>query len=386
MSQANEIKPDERLLVTNEMRLSLREWFVVVAIVASVLVATPRIWKHVERFDTGPDYRIPYLLSNDYWLFDWRLEKTDANKPIVVLGDSVVWGQYVKSDGTLSHFLSEQASRPDRFVNAGVNGLYPLAMEGLVRYYGDSLRNRKVMVLCNFLWLSSPQADMQTTKAGSINHASLLPQFLPRIPSYQADANDRLGAVIQRNVSFMSWVSHLQDCYFQQQGILKWTLAENRNRSRDYPNVYKNPLAQITLVLPSGQDDEVDRGPGGPDHKPWTANGGRKTTFDWVPLESSLQWAAFQRTLKLLQDRGNDVLVIVAPFNGHMIADKSMDGYTAIHRAAAAWLSEHGIAYVAPELLPSDLYADASHPLTAGYELLAKSIFQAPDLRKWIGE
>ncbi len=76
---------------------------------ALVAVATPRLWKHIERFDTGPDYRIPYQLSNDYWLFDWRLQKIAAAKPIVVLGDSVVWGQYVKSDGTLPHFLNQQA-------------------------------------------------------------------------------------------------------------------------------------------------------------------------------------------------------------------------------------------------------------------------------------
>ena len=103
--------PYEELPVTSEMRLSLRQWAIVLAIVTLIAVATPRLWKHIERFDTGADYRIPYQLSNDYWLFDWRLQKIADAKPIVVLGDSVVWGEYVKSDGTLPHFLNQQAGR-----------------------------------------------------------------------------------------------------------------------------------------------------------------------------------------------------------------------------------------------------------------------------------
>ena len=35
------------------------------------------VWKHIERFDTGPDYRIPYALSSDYWLYQRRLEGID---------------------------------------------------------------------------------------------------------------------------------------------------------------------------------------------------------------------------------------------------------------------------------------------------------------------
>ena len=248
-----------------------------------VAVATPRLWKHVERFDTGADYRIPYQLSNDYWLFDWRLQKTADTKPIVVLGDSVVWGEYVKSDGTLPHFLSQQAGQPDRFVNAGVNGLFPLALEGLVRHYGTSLRDRKVIVVCNLLWLTSPKADMQAKGAENINHASLLPQFSPRIPAYQADTNERLGAVIGRNVAFLGWVNHLQDCYFHQQSILQWTLDEDPDRPGQ-SNAYKNPLAQITLAVPSGEGDDAERGAESPRHKPWTANGADKTAFEWVDL------------------------------------------------------------------------------------------------------
>src|SRR5262245_40927014 len=73
----------------NAMRLSARHWLAVVALVAVVLAGTPWLWQRIEKFDTGPDYRIPYALSKDYWLYERRLERiTPAN--VALLGDSVV--------------------------------------------------------------------------------------------------------------------------------------------------------------------------------------------------------------------------------------------------------------------------------------------------------
>src|SRR6185369_2095556 len=113
-----------------------------------------------------------------------------------------------------SHFLNQEAKRPGQFINAGVNGLFPLALEGLVDHYGGVLRHRKIILHCNLLWMSSPKADLQIKKEEKFNHSRLTPQFSPRIPCYRADANERLGAIVERNVRFSSWVSHLQDCYF----------------------------------------------------------------------------------------------------------------------------------------------------------------------------
>ena len=383
MSHINVLKPQDDLPITHEVRLTLRQWLAALLTVTLIAVALPRIWKYVERFDIGSDYRIPYALSNDYWLYDWYLQKTAADKPIMVLGDSVVWGEYVKADGTLPHFLNSEAAKPGRFVNAGVNGLYPLALEGLVRDYGKALHGCKVIVVCNLLWLTSPKADMQAESDETINHAPLIPQFRPRVPSYQADAAMRIGSVIGRHVPLMGWVSHLQSAYFNQRSVTQWTLAEDPDHPRSYPNAYSNPLARITCVTPSGNSDDLERGEGSRRHKPWSSEGPRKTAFEWVPLTSSLQWAAFRRTVDLLRHRGNDVLVIVAPFNEHMIADPSLNAYTSIQSGIVAWLSENHVPFIQPEKLPSELYADASHPLTAGYEVLAQQIFQAESFRKW---
>ena len=121
------------------------------------------------RFPTGSDYRIPYALSRDYWLYQRRrIEQDAAHGKIVILGDSVVWGEYVRVDGTLSHFLNQEAGQGDRFINGGVNGLFPLAMEGLARNYTGTLHSGgKVIVHCNMLWMSSPQADLSHARRSS---------------------------------------------------------------------------------------------------------------------------------------------------------------------------------------------------------------------------
>src|SRR5262245_60599749 len=77
----------------NAMRLTARQWLAVAAIVGVVLLATPWLWKKVERFETGPDYRVPYSLSKDYWLYERRLQRL-APTNVVVVGDSVIWGEY----------------------------------------------------------------------------------------------------------------------------------------------------------------------------------------------------------------------------------------------------------------------------------------------------
>lgn len=367
----------------NEVRLSARQWIVTVGVVLLTVTLTPVLWKKCERFDTGADYRIPYALSKDYWLYERRAQQL-APTNIVVLGDSVVWGEYVLPDGTLSHFLNRESGVTNRFINAGVNGLFPLALEGLVRSYGQPLKRRKILLHCNLLWLTSPKADLSTDKEEPFNHAALVPQFSPRIPCYRADASERLNAVVERNVPFLEWVSHLQNAYFGQKSIPKWTLEDEGSDPPRHPNSYRNPFSQITLTVPSEPRDDPQRGPQSSRHKPWSTNSSGTTRFEWVALDQSLQWAAFQRLLGLLQARGNDVLVVLGPFNEHLMAEDNRPGFRTIRDGVAAWLTQNQIAHVVPEPLPSELYADASHPLTQGYELLARRLYADAVFQKWL--
>ena len=364
----------------NEIRLSAWQWLAVFILVGLVVGLTPRVWERVERFQTGPDYRIPYSLSKDYWLYGRRLRQAAAPDKVLVLGDSVVWGEYVAPDGTLSHFLNEQAGTADRFINGGLNGLFPLAQEGLLRYYGKALRHRRLILQCNVLWLTSPKADLSATKEEQFNHSRLVPQFWPRIPCYKGDANERLSAVIEREVPFIAWVGHLQDAYFGQKSILSWTLEDDGGSPPSYPNAWKDPLSQIKMAVPAAPQEDPDRGPASPRHKPWSST----ARFDWVDPGASLQWGAFQRLIEVLQKRDNRLLVVLGPFNEHMIAEENRAAFRKVRDGIAAWLADRRICHVVPETLPSQLYADASHPLTDGYRLLAQRLYQDPAFRGWL--
>ncbi|PYJ63277.1 MAG: hypothetical protein DME24_01740 [Verrucomicrobia bacterium] len=367
----------------NEVRLNARQWTAAFGILSILMVLTPALWKRVEPLQTSPDYRIPYALSKDYWLYQRSLQQTVATN-VIVLGDSVVWGEYVMRKGTLSHFLNEQSGQPGKFVNGGLNGLFPLALEGLVRDYGGPLRPRKLIVHCNVLWMSSPKADLRTEKEERFNHAELVPQFLPRIPCYKADLNHRLAAVIERHFPFSQWATHLQVAYFGQKSIPNWTLEDDGNEPPHYPNAYRNPFTRITLRIPTEPAVDPERGPGTPRHKPWSATGEGSTRFEWVELDQSLQWAAFQRVVKLLQSRGNDVLVVVGPFNEHIMAEENRPAFRRLRDGIADWLAKNHVPHIVPATLPSALYADASHPLTEGYQRLAGELWSDGQFRDWM--
>jgi hypothetical protein len=234
--------------------------------------------------------------------------------------------------------------------------------------------------------MTSPKADLSTAKEEQFNHASLVPQLYPRIPCYRADANDRLSNLIGRNASFLSWVGHLQQAYFDQKSIPVWTLADDGGNPPQYPNAWKDPLSQIKLHVPSAPAVDPERGPASPRHKPWSTSGQGTTRFEWVGLDRSLQWRAFQRVLATLREKGNDVLVVLGPFNEHMLAEDNRAEFVTIRNGIAEWLRQNHIPAVIPETLPSALYADASHPLTEGYELLAKKVSEDSTFQNWLGQ
>jgi hypothetical protein len=365
------------------MRLTPRQWVATLTIVAACLIALPHIWKRFEPFPAGPDYRVPYALSKDYWLYQRRLEQVADARFIPVLGDSVVWGEYVRFDGTLPHFLNQQGGESDRFVNCGVNGLFPLALEGLVANYGATLHDRKVIVQCNPLWLSSPKADLSTDKEEKFNHSRLVPQFTVRIPCYRADASERISALLNRNLGYFAWVGHLQNAYYDQKSLPQWTLEGDGNDPPVYRNAWRSPLAPLRGGIPTEPANDAQRGPASARHRAWNAGGAEPVEFDWVSLDRSLQWQAFQRLIFLLRGRRNDVLVLLGPFNEHMIAADQRPAYRRMRDQMAAWFASNAISVIVPEPLPSSLYADASHPLTGGYALLAEQVYQEDVFRSW---
>jgi hypothetical protein len=90
-----------------------------------------------------------------------------------------------------------------------------------------------------------------------------------------------------------------------------------------------------------------------------------------------------QRTLKWLDDRGNEVFVIVGPLNEHMLSPTSRQTYRQLTQGVADWLRANQIEYYAPDVLPSDEYADVSHPLPAGYQRLAEQLHHDAAFVRW---
>jgi hypothetical protein len=347
---------------SNAFRLTGRQWLGVGLFAVALYVLTPVAWQRAEKLEAGPEYRIPFELNSDYWLWSRVAKQAAATHETLLIGDSVVWGVYVKPGETLSHYLNSLEGR-DQCANLGVNGKQPVALAGLIEHYGGAIKGKTVLIQCNPLWMSSPKHDLREKEdAGVFGDWELAPQFSPKIPSYKDTVSTKIGKVIDRNIPFHGWTNHLQYVYFGESGtprtIPMWTLD----------NPYGNPLKPVTLTLPP-PSEELRKEP-----VPWFTNIKNKQDMEWVDLAGSIQWASFQRAVDLLEKRGNKVLVLVGPFNEHLLTDASRVKYSELKRGIEAWLKERKIPYLAPEPLPSEQYGDASHPLSAGYALLAKQL------------
>jgi hypothetical protein len=386
---------------SNSIRLTGWEWLVVGLFAVLLVVGAPHLWKKAEPFTVEPDYRIPYDLGHDYWLYERYTGMAAERYDTLVIGDSVVWGEYVTPHKTLSHYLNELAGR-ERFANLGLDGAEPLALAGLVEHYAGGVRGKNVILHCNLLWLSSPATDRQDVEeTARIDHPHLLPQFSPRIPSYKEEVSPRLGALVEQRLPFNGWANHLQQAYYDRTDIPDWTV--------EHP--YDNPLKPLTRGLP--HPDEALR------HleEPWYKNSATRKDYPWVDPDASLQWPAFQRVVEVLRRRGNRVFVLVGPFNEHMMPPPvqtrflarpivaqgliapaigapalpqalvslrvatldasalttpgSIERYQHVKAKVADWLEAQHIPHAVPDPLPRDEYGDASHPLAAGYKRLA---------------
>jgi hypothetical protein len=337
--------------------MSVRDWIVTGAIVAVVLALLPTLWRRVEPPPAGGDYRIPYALGNDYWLFE-RFSRLAADEgKTLVIGDSVIWGHYVPPQWSLSARLNRQCGR-ERFANLGVDGIHPAALAGLIEYYGSAVAGRDVVLHCNLLWMSSPRHDLQEHKELAFNHPRLVPQFRPWIPCYGATLPDRAEIAAGRLIPFAHWTNHLREAYLGGADLPSWMIR----------NPYEDPFSRA--AMDALQDCAA---PSDAAEKTWTQRDAEMVP-KWVDLDTSIQWASFRRAVELLRQRGSRVFVVVGPLNEHMLAGQGLEGYRARVAQVEEWLRREGIAYCAPPVLPSDQYADASHPLRAGYDTMAREL------------
>jgi hypothetical protein len=350
------VPPAATPVCDSEPGLSVRQWLFTGVLMVLLCVSIPRLWQTLEAFKPGRDYRMPYTLSDDYWHYQrycqWSVDQHD----VMVIGDSVVWGHYVPPDGSLSHYLNQMPGTRT-FANLGIDGIHPAAMAGLLKYYGRAITGKTVILSFNPLWMTSKKHDLQTDKEFRFNHPRLVPQFTPKIACYTESIPNRAGIVVERHIPLLSWASHLRTAYFSKMDLSHWALA----------HPYEWPVRGIPFELPKPQatPEQEDA---------WHVRGATQQDFPWVSLETSVQWTFFKRAIKTLQDRGNTVFVLMGPFNEHMMTEKSLEKYHAIKAGVETWLQENKVPYSVPAPLPSELYADASHPLRGGYAMLAERL------------
>jgi hypothetical protein len=346
------------------VRLSGHQWLIVAVALLALVGLGPLVWEQIDTFNPGNDYRVPYELSNDYWLYHRYCHRVCEQGKILVIGDSVIWGHYVEPEQTLSHCLNE-LSGSDKFVNLGADGTHPAALQGLLRHYGRDISGRTVLIQLNPLWMSSSKHDLQTTKEFRFNHPELVPQFTPKIPCYKAPLSARIRIAIRREMPFANWMSHMRAAYFQNLDLAAWTI--------EHP--YDCPVMTMTRKLPE------PRAPEKPPQASSSPKEVRKQDMAWVDLESSLQWRFFRQAVQLLQERGNQVFVLVGPFNEHILTDQNKVVYGKLKGGVEAWMQTNHVPHLTPAALPVECYVDASHPPAPGYALLAKALWENPSFK-----
>lgn len=349
------------------MRLNGREWIAVGLIVAFCAFVAPRFWERVEPLNLAPNDRVPYAASEDYWIYEHTLRHIVRGDHIPILGDSFVWGEYVPADGSFSSLLNATTGSK-RFANVGLNGAHPLALCGLIENYATALRDRPVLLHCNLLWMSSPERDLQSDEEMPFNHPRLVPQFIPRIAAYRAPLARRLGIVVDRNIPLFQLADHIRFALFGGSDLYTWSISH----PYDVPQLQRDDRA-VNRVDPPHSDSV-----------PWTKQGLERQDMPWVDLQTSLQWRAWRQAAQSLRSKGNIVLVVLGPFNEHLLTPPSRARYQIAKQSVEAWLRDNGFPFIAPALLPSEEYGDASHPLHAGYARLAKEVAANPVFQQWI--
>jgi hypothetical protein len=107
-------------------------------------------------------------------------------------------------------------------------------------------------------------------------------------------------------------------------------------------------------------------------------------SFPWVPLESSYQWCEFQTVIDRLRRLENEVFVLIGPLNPYLQTEESQIRYRELLRTAEEWFTQKKVRFYSPTDLPSELYADASHPLKDGYTKIADELFKERSFNQWL--
>ncbi len=326
--------------------------FIILTVLAMML---PKLFPFRENTDFSPNYRIPYELGEDYYLYEMYCQSIPKTKEtIILLGDSVIWGHYVERNESLSAQMNKLPGKAS-FYNAGIDGIHPAAMAGLIEHYGKGLKNRKIILGINLLWLSSSRHDLTGEINNEINHRSLLNQFSHEIPSYHAPVEDKIARVMQRSIPFLAWSLHLKKTVFQNESFYRWSMNNPGESPFDFFSCRRlNPFRA------------PEKFPGK----------NIKNNVKWVPLSKSYQWSQIKKIMEELHAGNNRVFVLMTPYNTHSLGAESLKKYKNLVKGITQWLKQKSIPYFSPQRLSAPAFKDASHTGKEGYRTIAEELIE----------
>jgi len=356
--------------VSNAMILSVREWIWSIALSALVIAVIYYGWSSWERYEPGPDHRETCWaeLQSDYWAYMRWCRYAREHYDILLIGDSVIWGQEVRNDETISHYMNEFLGE-EMIANMGNDGLFMAGINGFVKYYGDYLDGANVIVQFNPLWMSSKRRDLRGEKKSRYHHPRLIPQFDRRI-NYYHDFNTRLGYQMEHYFRVFPFVRHLMANYFENKSISGWMM--------DHP--YENPFAAVTFraapVMAEKQGKGLD----------WETKGIKQADDPFVPPRESIQFELFLDALDRLRKKNANVFVLLGPFNHHYLVPESRERLFAMLDEVKKILDDRGYPYfdAISINLPSKTFGDSCHLLKEGHIMLAREFVKDAKFREWL--
>ena len=352
---------------SNAIRLSMKEITIGCIIFAiAVFLLLPLFWRHFENLEFDKDFRLSEKYRDDYWIYEKWANEAAEKYPVIFLGDSVIWGMYVNNASTLPAKLNRLAGK-ELVANLAIDGMHSVALEGLLDNYAKNIKNKTVILHYNPLWMNSRDYDLSGRKPMRIHHPRLIPQFIDKPASYDEDLTARMDAVKEKNIAFFSLLNHIRLAFFDNSDFKEWIVE----------NPYSNPLKEIGKKLEVCENEKNTNS-----NDDWSKKGITPQNWDWLTLEDSRQWKAFTRIINTLQNNNNKVLVMVGPINPYILTPESLAKYRKLQNDIKDFLDKKKIDCCIVPDMPSNTYADASHPLEKGYQIIADKLYETDFMKR----
>jgi len=250
--------------------------------------------------------------------------RSAAQFPTILVGDSVVWGQFADRDETLSHYLNFLTAQP-RFVNAGLDGMHPIALAELVEHHASALQKKDVVLQMNPLWLMIPKGPVPRELSDPLQNR---PGLVPRLAAgTNGTYQEKIEAAVARVLDGSPidwWIDRIAD-----------TRADFLDWSMDHP--YESPAMAMSAGLPASEDTYPVK------KRPWKGTESAKLDYGWPVLHQHPQWKAFLRILNLLESRQNRILVLLGPMNEKMMKPAMLEGYLRLKKEIEEQIVSRGI-------------------------------------------